>query len=381
MFIAKLKFALASFQVLVAFAISASFGVDRKRDDGPPTPMPALELDLFTPIRSDDAKSDKPGSILIRIQESAGQDCRLITLSPDGKTETLVNAPKGWPDTVAKPDLERSRYGKMAAFRGNNTLPRKNDGTDLPIFRAFVGSFPNGGDLLEITGDVEPAFWMRDGKSLVVRELPEHHDTKVEDRTSYSSVDLKSLKRTPIPIPDEHWLYDLSSDGRYALTSGKDPAGKLNGKRLFLVDRTGAVIRPLTDESMIPGTARFLPNGNSVLLRAYPRSANRVLGMSAFKLYRTAIDHPKLEPIVEVPDSFCVGGFDYSPDGKWVVFEQSPRVPADLNPKKLLDHEAVTDEVEFAVIVVGLDGKNPSPIKSVKTRKPFSVTLNVIDWR
>jgi hypothetical protein len=76
-----------------------------------------------------------------------------------------------------------------------------------------------------------------------------------------------------------------------------------------------------------------------------------------------------------------VGGFALSPDGKWVAFDCGPRVSVNLNPKKTLDPDAETDEVEFAVVVVGSDGKSPRTIRSVKTKKPFSLSLNVIDWR
>jgi hypothetical protein len=321
------------------------------------------------------------GTVLLREQRFTGQGVRVFTLTPDGKTETEFTIPKGLPDAFTPPlDVFRSPDGKRATVRVCDTRPRKKDGKDTPFFPTVLCSFPDGKGSVPIDGELEAVCWSPDGGTLVVREVPPD-DTSGAPVGKYLSIDLKTGKRTALPIPDGHWLHDRSPDGKLFLTAGKDPAGKLKGKRVFLVGRDGTVIRPLTDETMGGGPARFGPDGTWVLLRAYPLAAKAVTGTLAWKLYRTGVENPKAELLTDVPDSADVGGFALSPDGKWVAFDRGPRVSADLNPKKSRDPDAETDEVEFAIVVVGSDGKNPRTIRSVKTRKPFSVSLSVIDWR
>jgi len=305
------------------------------------------------------------------------------TLTPDGKIETEFATPKDWPDyTTGFPyDARRSPDGKRAVLTGADTRPRNQDGKDPPQYPVFLCSFPDGSGLTPIGGDMNPLFWSPDGGTLVVRKYDPDHDTSSDPVGPFLSIDLKTGRQTPLPIPDGHWLVGKSPDGKHLLTRGKDPAGKLKGKRLFLLDRGGRVVRPLTDESVIPGSAKFGPDGQWVLLSAEPRSAREVAGCSAMKLYRTGIETPKLELLVDVPDSATVGSFALSPDGKRVAFERCPRVSVNLNPQKPLDPEATTDEVEFAVVVVGLDGRDARTIQSVKTKKPFSTQLHVVDWR
>lgn len=327
------------------------------------------------------AAPDANGTILLREQDFVRQGVRVTTLTPDGKTETGFATPKGLPDTFTPPfEVFRSPDGKRATVRGCDTRPRKGDGTDPPSFPTVLCSFPDGKGTTPIDGDLDVVCWSPDGGTLVAREMPPD-DTSGAPVGKFVSIDLKTGKRTALPIPGGHWLHDRSPDGKLFLTAGKDPAGKLKGKRLFLLDADGTVVRPLTDESLVGGPARFGPDGKWVLLRAYPLAAKGAPGLPAWKLYRTAIENPKPELLTDVPDSVLVGGFALSPDGKWVAFDRGPRVPVARNPKKVLDPDAETDEVEFAVVVVGSDGKNPRKIRSVKTKKPFSMSLDVVDWR
>jgi hypothetical protein len=322
------------------------------------------------------------GAILIEEQDFVRQTNRFATLTPDGKTETAFTTPKNWPDTATGPSsVERSPDGKRAAMTGTDNRPRKGDATDPPQFPMFLASFPDSKELNQIDGNLELICWSPDGGTLVVRELPPDFDTNPGGIGTFLAIDLKTAKRTPIKVPEGHWLHDRSPDGSLFLTSGKDPAGALKGKRLFLINREGKVVRALTDETMTAGRAFFGPDGKWVLLSASPRSSKAVTGTWAWKLYRTTVETPKPELLMNIPDSVAVGGFHLSPDGKWVAFNLTPRVRVDLNPEKALDPDAETDEVEFAIVVVGLDGKNPRKIRSVKTKKPFSVSLEVIDWR
>ena len=331
-----------------------------------------------------DADPAPAGTILIREWDSARKQYLHATLTPDGNTQLEFATPKDWPaaTTVEYPhDVLRSPDGKRAVLIGNDTRPRKEDGSDPPQFPAFLCSFPQGKNLTPFGGNFEPAYWSADAGTLVVREYPADFDTNPGGIGKFVSIELKTGKRTALPIPDEHWLLDRSPDGHRFLTSGKDPDGKLKGNRIFLLDRYGQVVRPLTDETVRVGPAKFGPDGKWVLLRAAQRSAKPVPGTAAWKLYRTAIENPKLELLTAVSDSELVGGFALSPDGKRVAFDRHPRVSVELNPEKVLDPEAETDEVEIAVVVVGLDGKDARTVRSVKTKKPFSIQLQVVDWR
>jgi RNA polymerase sigma factor (sigma-70 family) len=384
MFLSKLKSG-----VLTALALAAAGGglglSSLSWAGGPPAgageKAPAAAEGARAPAPA--AKPAPAGTILVEAQDftpHARQYRRYAVLSPDGKTEAEVADPADWPGTVTVPtDVVRSRDGRRAALRGGNTQPRKGDGTDLPHYRTFVASFPDGGGLDEVSGEVQPAFWSWDGAALVVRELPADHDSGPGKVGRYLAIDPKTRKRTPLPVPDGHWLHDVSPDGRLFITSGTDPAGKLKAERLFLVDRGGRVVRPLTDETVIAGYAAFGSDGTWVLLRAAPRPVRAIGGLPAWKLYRAGVETPGLELVTEVPDAVAVAGFALSPDGRSVAFARQPRVagPGGGPP----DPGFVTAEVEFAVVVVGLDGKNPRTIKSVKTNKPGSTSLTVIDWR
>lgn len=176
----RLKVAVVVFGLISASlsaAILSTSGQDRSKHI-----QQATFESLPTRVRADAPKPVEPGTILI--SEFIEQKYKFAALSPDGKTETAVGTPNGWPATVGEPDILRTWKGKQAAYRGGNTTPRKNDGTDLPLSRTFVGSFPNGGDLVEIEAEVGPAFWTRDGKTLLVRELPADHDTNPNASTA-----------------------------------------------------------------------------------------------------------------------------------------------------------------------------------------------------
>jgi len=346
-----------------------------------------VHADPVGPPRAEARIAPQPapaGTLLVKQQDfSRLSGNRVFTLTPDGKTETRFTPPVGLPDTFTPPfEVSRSPDGKMALVRGCDTRPRKKDAKDPPpFFPSVLCSFADGKGTTPVYGELEVVCWSPDGGTLVVREVPED-DASGAPVGRYQSIDLKTGERTSLPIPAGQWLHDRSPDGKFYLTSGKDPTGKVSGRRVFLLDRDGNMVRPLTDLSLVGGPARFGPDGTWVLLRGYPIAAKKVPGMPAWKLYRTPLANPKTELLTPVPDSALVGGFALSPDGKSVAFDLSPRVSVDLNPKKPLDADAETaDEVEFALVVVGSDGKNPRTIRSVKTKKPFSMSLNVIDWR
>jgi hypothetical protein len=315
------------------------------------------------------------GTILIQSGDFAEQTARYATLTPDGAKEEEFSKPKGWPDDVwFPPSVVRSPGGSRAALTGNRKV--------RPVHQTFLAPFPEAGALDPLDGQLRPMFWSRDGKTLVVEELPAEAIAEADPGAigKYVAIDLRTKRRAALPVPEGHWLYDRSADG-LLLTAGKDPGGKLKGRRLFLLDGRGKVVRALTEEGLVPGPAEFGPDAEWVVLRAAPRSVKGVGGVPAWKLYRTPVERPKPELLAEVPDSEAVGGFALSPDGKWVAFDRSPRVPSDPKAAKPRDPGAAGEEVEFAVVVVGLDGKAPRTIKSVKTKKPFSISLGVIDWR
>jgi hypothetical protein len=318
------------------------------------------------------------GTILLREQDFTRGTTRHLTLTPDGKTEAEFATPGGWPGTAVAPhDVLRSPDGTRAALTGTDTRPRTEDGTDPPQWPVFLCSFPGGKALTPLGGDLAPEIWPRGGGTLIARELPA--DPNGIGR--FVAIDLATGGRAALPVPDAHWLRDRSPDGNHYLSTS-DPDGKPAPRRLYLLDRRGRVVRPLTDDALRSvGPAVFEPGGRSVVLTAAPRAARPVRGLPAWKLYRTGVEAPRPVLLTDLPDTALVGGFALSPDGKQVAYARRPRVPVDLNPRKMLDPEAETDEVEYAVVVVGVDGTNARVIRSVKTRRPFAVQLDVIDWR
>ena len=188
-------------------------------------------------------------------------------------------------------------------------------------------------------------------------------------------VNVKTKEKTPIKLPDGHFLFDWSRDGKFFLTTRfvanvKPEAGQA---RLYLMNRDGTEHKALTGEGQYPIDGRLSPDGTRVLhgLLTFPKG---VKGAPQYELVVLDIATGKSVQVGGIAPNSEVWAFCWSPDGKRIAYtwkERHEGKPEELEKKETKSHLVVCDP----------DGTNAKTIATETGSGLGAVTIGRVDWR
>lgn len=296
-------------------------------------------------------------------------------LKPDG-TELESPPPMkdvymgvGWGNARLSPDGKRvafHRQGKAA----NMPVPKNR-----PAGVAF-SSNRNTLHVLDLDGDrtlkavesvnLNDAFWMADGKTLLVRGN-EITDDVVSEKLESWVYDVGTGKRTPLKVPEPFVVRGVGPDGKTAVLDEWKMSADTRHQRAHLWTLGGTdKPTPLLDlnHSFDNHRPQFSPDGKRLLCKVshYAKrtpQGNGAWTMDDFKYNNLLVLDlaTKKQAVVkeygETPE-WRVGGFAWSPDGKKIAYVETKRLPRPPG--------ALSEKVLFRVMVADADGKNEKEV-------------------
>ena len=214
-------------------------------------------------------------------------------------------------------------------------------------------------------------FWMPDGKHLVQCRYKSIEDNFPAD-FEFQTLDVATRKVASVPLPEGHWLSDISRDGKWFLTVKSDPKNVDTGGPLYRVDRATGKARMLFDKEMLvvpPLWWRISPDGTQVAgMKVYgARRLQLAVGDVAAGTFRqvTREDH----------HVSLFGG--WSPDGKKLLYSFSD---APAKPK-------ADEPYQDSFVTIDTDGGNRAELYRKKRRfnaqgqRQVMDSVGWADWR
>jgi RNA polymerase sigma factor (sigma-70 family) len=291
----------------------------------------------------------------------------LVLLDPDGSNEKKVI-----PDRLPfYRDARLSPDGKTVALLSTEVgKPGQPIRLDRPQ-KLFIRAVDEKGPSTDLGAPCKMFAWSPDGSEIACNWFPERPQEEQTDYPEYV-VNVKTRKKTPLKLPDNHFLNDWSRDGKFFLTTDSSTNAKNEPcSRLYLVNRDGTVYKALTDDSQIAIDGRLSPDGTRVLhgLLTFPKE-----GKGKYELVVLDITSGKSTPVGGLTPNSEVWAFCWSPDGKRIAYvwkERPEGKPEELEKKETQSHLVVCDP----------DGKNAKTIASETGSSPGVVTIGRVDWR
>lgn len=326
-------------------------------------------------------KGEKEGAIVVGIQE-------------DGKNRIEVYSPKGEKLTTIPLDphpmyhMTLSRGGKRVAvwawdqFRtdGQNRVgPNekiKHTGT-LLVYDVDSPEKP----LLKLADVAEShVVFTPDGASMYLTEMTEPDPKQPARQMTHAKLDLATQKKTDLKLPPDHFLMDVSPDGKTLLTvssTTKVPGEYRNTSYLVPLD----TLEPKAIGEANVGCTRFSPDGRQAIGRKVldPKDPGKTAVVVVdVKTGKEA--EVKLED-----DTYMVWNTSWAPDGKRVLVQRDvllpgakPSKPDPNAPKPVGGGQVWTvPDNKPEVAIRDLDGSNPKPVLELKK----GVHIFGVDWR
>jgi hypothetical protein len=290
------------------------------------------------------------------------QHHQVLFLNEGGQVTKRYDVPKlagkGWWPAAVSPDARR------LAVVEDPFIPNAPHSTHRLRLIPLVSDVP-AAEFPQETPANGYFVWSADGKTLTGTRHIFEGPFGMGSHTRNIHLDLGSGTWGDLPLATErhadksypvtkHTMADRSPDGKWLLTVVEHGTFQ---RQLFLVSRDGGTCRPLTDDKSNVGTARFSPDGETVMFSRFEHGARPPLsgwpGM-AHCLYtlKLAGGEPTRIVRLEVPghrvDSLA---FAWRPDGKRVVcVHKKDDLPGlHRGPDRM--------------VICDPDGRNPSVVK------------------
>jgi RNA polymerase sigma factor (sigma-70 family) len=371
MFLDKLKaaapLAVVTAGLLTCAALAARPGTDTP---GSPNPDPTRAAPVLVAARVPDpapAKVDPkplpqgPNKILfyraghLTLIDPDGKNDRKVSedrgefhpgaakLSPDGKTLAVLFQILTPPDPAASP--RRKLY-----VRG---LDEKEPGTDLGV-------------------ECQHYEWSPDGTELVCCDYVDGIEKKPS--TTHFLVNVKTKEKSPVKIPEDHFVTDWSRDGKFFLTTQVNNDPEKPRARLYLMNRDGTEHKALTDAGQFSVFGRLSPDGGRVLYQSLTPPPKDKPGPPKRELAVLDVASGKVTKVADQPLNGDVQAYCWSPDGKKIAY--SWREVHAGKPEEVIDKET-----ESFLVVCDPDGKNAKTIATEKGQGQWVITIGHIDWR
>jgi Tol biopolymer transport system component len=378
LFFKKLGYVLSLTVVGLGVVACAALAVPRAPVDPPPEPpRPAVTgpATVLVPVKS-------PNRLLV----SRGESVSLI--DPDGKNETELTL--GAEDQFPRPTCVRlspdgSEVAVVTEVTKGEGLEAKRVRQSLHVRK--IREKEPGADLVV---QCQSFTWSPDGTEIACNEFnPAVGPLEVTHTILSVKRPANAAVATPLKLPKGHLITDWSPDGKQFLTTGFDLTPERPRAQLFLVNRDGTGVKPLTDGKEFAAGGRLSPDGTRLL---YSRMAFDEPGgkegekgqtkpgqLPRRELMLMTLATRKAVPVAGVPRSDNVEGYCWSPDGKKIAYTRHERPEGDPNDLKR-EPLNVKKETESHLVVSDPDGRNPKIVTSAKSHVPGGA-LMVFDWR
>ena len=353
---------------------SALFAVERFTAANPPAPPDVTEPISLAPAPAHPAEPPLPKG---QNELLFFRDGHLVLVDPDGKNEKKVTPERlmYFRDVRLAPNGKTVAYLVSAGLRAGQRVPVEHQ------TKLHIRGIDETGAGTDLNAQCKEFVWSADGSEIACTEFAERPDDQFVGKKHFV-VDVKTKEKSPLKIPDDHYLNDWSRDGKYFLTMRiADTRPRL--VRLYLMKRDGSEAKALTDEDRYCTDGRLSPDGKRVLHRVITvskpdkskKGEKEAGGAEEVNQELVVLDIQTGKSLaVKLPPECELIGYCWSPDGKRIAYTWKERhhgKPEELAKK----------ETKSRLVVCDPDGKNAKTIATEKGGDPWVVTIGRVDWR
>ena len=368
MFVQKLKVLALALAAASGLLASAAFVGGQLAAADPPAAAAPPTVPVSAPAPKPAAGNPLPQGPNKLLLFRAGH---LVLLDPDGKNEKRVTPER----LTFYRDARLSPDGKTVALVALPGVIAPGQPIRLDPQKLFIRALDEKGAGVDLEAECKMFAWSPDGSEIACNQFaegPKEQDTGI----THFVVNVRTKEKTPLKLPDGHFLNDWSRDGKCFLTtqfSVNKEQPKARQARLYLMNRDGTEHKALTDENQFCVDGRLSPDGKRVLygLATHPEGDR---GEPKPELAVLDIATGKSAVVGNLPPKCVILGFCWAPDGTRIAYtwrEVHAGKPEDLENKETKSHLVVCDP----------DGKNARTIATEKGASPSEVTIGRVDWR
>jgi hypothetical protein len=374
MFLTKLKLA-ATGAVLVLVASLATWSVLARVAGQEPPARPAAP-GAGGEQRPAPNKRPMAGTGTLLLARKGG----LIALTPDGREEAALTAPKG---THANFDGRLSPDGTQVAFNvtvDDGPRPPLREGEEPQpwpfkiVVRKLGVADPSA--VIDMPADQLCLSWAADGTCLLVSKVTR---TAKDQTVETLLLDPPNGKTQALELPAGVHVLDGARDGKtFLIVRRRDKKYELGLATIGEQD-----VRVLTALHGWTGShlGRLSPDGTRVLYTdADPadKDANR-WGVSR-KPYVLDVATKKRTAVADFPMNGRVDGIAWSPDGKRIAYSWM-QLHAELLKKDSINVNDISIPTEAFLMIADADGRNARTVSSVRGENAINMILGTVDWR